>query len=388
VAATSETCLGTECPRYDDCFVTRIRQQAAASDLVIVNHHLLCADAAVRQSAYGEVIPAFNHVVLDEAHQFEEVATQYFGTAVSNYRLEDLARDAERLIASGAIDDRTALGDIAKTVERLRDHARAFFAEVAFAHRTGDRLRNEDRVRATEASLAETRESAPGLTGALDLFEATFALMKTPKAAAGDEAEGVEETSAALARRARDLRTELRFLLRGGDPDFVYFVEFRGKGIFLRAAPIDVSTIVREVLLERMQTTVLTSATLTVDGRFDYIRDRLGIRSAAELRLPSEFDFTSQAILYLPPRMPDPRSPDFAAAAGRQVIEILKRTRGRAFVLFTSYAALRKWRWITPSSCRVPPPARSCSGSFAKRRTRSSSRPRRSGRESTSWAKP
>src|SRR5262249_14133502 len=135
----------------------------------------------------------------------------------------------------------------------------------------------------------------------------------------------------------------------------VYFVEFRSRvlrraqdapsvsrgAVFLRASPIDVSRIVRELLLDRMQTTVLTSATLTVDGSFDYIRSRLGISGASEIRLASEFDFASQAILYLPPRMPDPRVPDFAMAAGREVAEILTRTQGRAFVLFTSYATLR-----------------------------------------------
>ena len=100
VAATAETCLGTECPRYDDCFVTRMRQRAAASDVVIVNHHLLCADAAVRQNAYGEVIPACSYAIVDEAHQLEDVATQYFGFSISTYRLEDFARDVERFLRS------------------------------------------------------------------------------------------------------------------------------------------------------------------------------------------------------------------------------------------------------------------------------------------------
>jgi ATP-dependent DNA helicase DinG len=342
VSASGETCLGTECPRYDECFVTKMRQEAAASDLVIVNHHLLCADAAVRQSAYGEVIPAFNHLILDEAHQLEDVATQYFGLSVSNYRLEDLARDAERLVESQSDLDRKTIEDIAKSVERLRDSSRAFFSEIAFAHRTTERLRSEERVRASETSLGETRESAAVLSGALDLIEATFALMTTVRTRDGDDdGNGLAGAAAALARRAREIRTELRFLLRAADADFVYFVEFRGKGTFLRAAPIDVSAIVRGVLLDRMQTTVLTSATLTVDGRFDYVRERLGLRGADELQLPSEFDFARQAVLYLPPRMPDPRSNDFTAAAGRQVVEILKRTEGRAFVLFTSYAAMR-----------------------------------------------
>jgi ATP-dependent DNA helicase DinG len=338
VSATAETCLGTECPQYDDCFVTRMRQRAAESDVVIVNHHLLCADAAVRQSNYGEVIPAFTRVILDEAHQLEDVATQYFGFSVSNYRFDELARDVERL----TIDDRDAKAEIAKTLERLRDHARAFFAELAFAHRGEGRVKNEERVRATRDSLAQTDDSAAHVTGALDLVEASLALLRKPKAAdEAEEGDKAGEDAATLARRAGLLRDELRFLLRGGDEEYVYFVEFRGRGIFLRAAPIDVSAIVREHLFDRMQTTVLTSATLTVDGTFDYVRARLGIADADEIRLPSEFDFARQAILYLPQRMPDPRADNFAVAASREVIQILKRTKGRAFVLFTSYVTMR-----------------------------------------------
>jgi ATP-dependent DNA helicase DinG len=281
--------------------------------------------------------------VLDEAHQLEDVLTQYFGLSVSTYRLDDLARDAERLAASLPLTDRKARDEISKTVDRLRDRSRAFFSQIAFGHRSSDRLKTEERVRATDASLGGAREERAELTGALDHFEATFALMGAPvgSAAAGEGDDSLQETAANLARRAGEIRNEIRFLLRASDPDFVYFVEFRGRGVFLRAAPIDVSHIVHEALFDRMQTTVLTSATLTVDGRFDYIRERLGIRGASELRLASEFDFSRQAVLYLPQRMPDPRSNEFTSAAGREVVEILKRTEGRAFVLFTSYAAMR-----------------------------------------------
>ena len=343
VSATADTCLGTECPRYDDCHVTKMRQRAAASDVVIVNHHLLCADAAVRQNAFGEVIPAFTRAILDEAHQLEDIATQYFGFNVSTWRVEELARDVERMVATGGLEDRGAKDDLAQAVERLRDHAQAFFTELAFAHRTSGRAKNEERVRATAESLGQTYNSAVNLTGALDILESTLALLRQPKRDEDDEADANKTggDAASLARRAGQLRDDLRFLLRGGDDSYVYFVEFRGRGTFLRASPIDVSTIVRDLLLDRMQTTVLTSATLTVDGRFDYIRARLGIGDANEIRLASEFDFRQQAILYLPPKMPDPRSENFAVAASREVIEILKRTHGRAFVLFTSYATMR-----------------------------------------------
>ncbi len=353
VSATADTCLGTECPRYDDCFVTRMRQRAAESDVVIVNHHLLCADAAVRQNAFGEVIPAFTRAILDEAHQLEDIATQYFGFNVSTYRLEELARDVERMVAAAGVEDRTERDEIAKAVQRLRDHAQAFFTELAFAHRGNGRAKSEERVRATAESLGQTYDASVNLTGALDVLESTLALLRPVRSKPdttgedGDsasvrlQADRSDEDAATLARRAGQLRDDLRFLLRGTDDSYVYFVEFRGRGTFLRASPIDVSTIVRELLLDRMHTTVLTSATLTVDGGFHYIRARLGIGQAAEVRLASEFDFRQQAIMYLPPKMPDPRSENFAVAASRQVIEILKRTQGRAFVLFTSYATMR-----------------------------------------------
>ena len=381
ISATAETCLGAECPRYDDCFITRMRQRAAASDVVIVNHHLLCADAAVRHNAYGEVIPACSRAILDEAHQLEDVATQYFGYGVSNYRFEELARDIERSLfviagsargrserqgASGrergmgpasSGNARKAKDDITKAIERLREYARAFFSDLAFAHRTTGSIKAEERIRATTQSLAEAQDAAADLTRALDVIEATLTLLIGRQTGIDDDVDARErrqEDVAALARRARELRDELRRVVAAKDEEYVYFVEFRARGIFLRAAPIDVSAIVREMLLDKMRTTVLTSATLSVDGTFEYVRARLGIREAGEVRLPSEFDFERQAILYLPPKMPDPRSDSFATAAGREVIEILKRTQGRAFVLFTSYATMRAVQSIAEMALDYP----------------------------------
>ncbi|HET9831156.1 MAG TPA: ATP-dependent DNA helicase [Vicinamibacterales bacterium] len=336
VSATADTCLGTECKRYDECFVTRMRQRAAESDVVIVNHHLLCADAAVRQNAFGEVIPACTHAIVDEAHQLEDVATQYFGVGVSTYRIDDLAQDIERL----------GMPDTAKAVEKLRDRGRMFFNEIVYAHRADGRARGEERMRATPSSLAQASEGAAMLAGALDIVEATLKLLKPEP--------DVKEQVDALAKRAAEIRSDLRFLMQANEAEYVYFVEFRGRGVFLRASPIDVSAIVREVLLDKMRATIMTSATLTVDGSFEYVKTRLGIRRAHEIRLASEFDFERQALLYLPPRMPDPRSPEFAGAAGRQVIEILKRTHGRAFVLFTSYASLRAVQAIAEMALDYP----------------------------------
>jgi ATP-dependent DNA helicase DinG len=332
IAATSENCLGSDCPQYQDCFVTRMRQRAAASDIVIVNHHLLCADAAVRQSEYGEVIPSCSYAVVDEAHQLEDVATQYFGIVVSTYRVEDLARDADRALGAKLVADRDRAEQIADTVIRVRSHARDFFdALQRMRFNVPGVAGAESRIRVTRDQLSDVAEDGAALAGALGGLEADVAL-----------ARDVPEDVISLGRRAAALRDELAFLLRADDQTYVYFLEVRGRGVYLRASPIDVSAIVKEVLLDRMRATVLTSATMTVDGSFDYVRGRLGIGRAHELRLPSEFDYARQAILYLPTGMPEPKAPQFGQAAARQVVEILQRTQGRAFVLFTSYANLRQ----------------------------------------------
>jgi ATP-dependent DNA helicase DinG len=322
-----------------------MRQRAAESDLVIVNHHLLCADAAGRQSDFGEVIPECAFAVLDEAHQVEDVATQYFGVVVSNHRLEALARDGDRVVGA---DTMPAAGlELRQAVARVRDRAAAFFARLPRGDRQGADLsrlaEGEARVAVTPDTLAEAHEAGQRLLEALDFLEGTVALARH----AADEA-------VAIGRRAGEIRDQLRFLLRAGDPDYAYYLELRGHGVFFKASPVDVSAIVRGALLDRMQAAVLTSATLTVNGSFDFITERLGIRGARQLRLPSEFDFDTQAILYLPQRMPDPRSPAFAPAVGREVVDILTRTAGRAFVLFTSYAVLRAVQPLVAAGVMYP----------------------------------
>jgi ATP-dependent DNA helicase DinG len=364
ISASAENCIGADCPQYHDCYVTKMRQRAAESDVVVVNHHLLCADAAVRQSSFGEVIPSCNYAIVDEAHQLEDVATQYFGIAVSNYRLDDLARDAEKAVLARLISDADREHEIRQDAERLRDRSRSFFGAlqmlrfppppdgfgaagpvrdglgVAGSGRGGG---GESRVRVRAAQLARAADEGFALAGALEALESDLAL-------APDASEDV----LALARRASEVRVQVNFLMRADDPTYVYYLEARGRGTFLRAAPIDVSDIVRELLLERMTATVLTSATLAVDNSFDYVKGRLGISRAQEVRLASEFDFSTQAILYLPPRMPDPRSREFGTAAAREVVEIVRRTRGRAFVLFTSYANLREVQAVATAELPYP----------------------------------
>jgi ATP-dependent DNA helicase DinG len=336
VSAQADTCLGQDCPQYRDCYVTRMRQKAAESDLVIVNHHLLCADASVRQSTYGEVIPDCHYAIVDEAHQLEDVATQYFGIAISNYRVTDIVRDTERALNLGTIDDPES--ELRHAITRVDDHALTFFGALQMARHARGGF--EERLRIGPGWFGDVLDDGLGLIAALG------ALADELKKRAGTDEPGAQhnEDAETLSRRAAELRDHLTFLLEAGDPAFVYFLETRNRGVFLRAAPIDVSKIVREMLFDRMKATVMTSATLTVEGSFDYVKGRLGVPEAGELRVPSEFDFSEQAILYLPKQMPQPKSPQYADAVAREVLDLLRRSEGRAFVLFTSYAMLRTVR--------------------------------------------
>jgi ATP-dependent DNA helicase DinG len=208
---------------------------------------------------------------------------------------------------------------------------------------------HETKLRYTADSFGPHAETGLELVHALgDLASSLRPARRGEPRQAGDDdaspaasAEGLEKAVAALEGRVHDVREDLRLLLRADDPDLVFFLESRNRGVFLRAAPINVSTIVRGAIFDRFTSVVLTSATLAVDRSFEYVRGRLGIQRPRELRVASEFDYPSQALLYLPRRMPAPNKPEFVAAAAREAIEILRRSRGRAFVLFTSHAALR-----------------------------------------------
>ena len=350
IAATTENCLGSDCPRYDDCFVTRMRQEAAEADVVIVNHHLLCADAAVRRHSFGEVIPECQVGIIDEAHQLEDVATQYFGLSVSSFRVEQLFTDAAAIRTSPLFVPRQEAEGVARGIERVATAARAFFLDLQ-TRRPGVRQSPEpgatlleERLRVTGETLAEAAgESGLELLAALTALEEALAIIRD-----------APEDLRAIARRAGEIRDDLRFLLRAEAEEYVYFLEIRGRHVALRAAPIDVSMIIRDVLVDRLPSLVLTSATLSIGGSFAYVRARLGIREALEVRVPSEFDYPTQALVYLPRRMPDPRTREYAEAFANETEQILTASEGRAFLLFTSYAALRDAH--ARLSTRVPYP--------------------------------
>jgi ATP-dependent DNA helicase DinG len=344
--ARADTCTGQKCSEWERCFITEMRRRAMESDIIIVNHHLFFADLAIKLQADGApdvgILPEAAAVVFDEAHELEDVAGNYFGISVSNLRVEELARDVEKSMQQNHMLSASLSGALGS----LRDRSQLFFSVLpAGEGRFSFETRREFLEENGDEFLALT-QSLTRLAGELE------ALPQKP------------EEIFNFVRRAQEIQVQLSFALESDDRNTVFWIDRRGgrgirdgrsasqgapvpvahnrgsQHVYLQATPIDVGPILRECLWSKLECAVLTSATLAVGGGFEYIRQRLGVEHARESVLPSHFDYQAQALLYVPPDLPDPRTPQFTAKAADRIRQLLEITRGRAFVLFTSYAQM------------------------------------------------
>jgi len=322
IDARSELCSGQKCPQFERCFITAMHQRAQESDIIIVNHHLFFADLAVKGSPAGEaggIIPDYGAVIFDEAHDIEDVAGQYFGASVSTYQFEELTRD----VAGVAHRKNFGSQELDRILIAVGERGAHFFGLFGASEgRSG--------FRSHEAFLMQHEEAYRDILAALEIVALQLELLRA-----------APEEAIPLVTRAREIARRLQFWMESGDKAYVYWIERRGRGTFLQATPIDVSQLLDEKLFDAIDTAILTSATLAVAGEFEFTKQRLGLRQARTLVVESHFDYSQQALLYVPQELPDPRSPAFTSAAAREVIEILTHSRGRAFVLFTSYQQMR-----------------------------------------------
>lgn len=326
--ARAEACLGQKCSSWEKCFITEMHRRAMESDIIIVNHHLFFADLAIKQQAEyapdAGILPEVGAVIFDEAHELEDVAGSYFGVVVSNARIEELCRDVE-----GALQKNHQLSaSMAGAVKSLRDRSMFFFAVLPQGE---GRFAFENR----REFLEENGDEFLGLQQSLQRLISEFENLSSKP-----------EELFTFARRAQELQVQLGFLMESEDRNTVFWIERRRGGrdrlnVFLQATPIDVAPILKTCLFDKLECAVLTSATLAVGGGFEYVRRRLGLEHAREVILPSHFDYENQALFYVPPDLPDPRTPQFAAKASDCIRRVLQITRGRAFVLFTSYAQMK-----------------------------------------------
>jgi len=345
--ARADACLGQKCPEYERCFITEMRRRALESDIIIVNHHLFFADLAIKMAADEApdvgVLPEAAAVIFDEAHELEEVASSYFGVGVSTARIEELARDVENAVVKG----KSMSASMTQALRSVRERSAFFFSLLP-------EQENRFAFDGRQEFLETHGDEYLGLMNALGRLATDIDAMKPQP-----------EEAVALIRRVNEVRVQLAFIMETEDRNTVFWIERRGglrqssnsksrgrssernaamgrNHVFLQATPIDVSGILRQVLFERLDTTVLTSATLAVGGGYDYLRRRLGMDNARELIVQSHFDYESQALLYIPPDLPEPNSPQFQAKAADRIRRLLEISQGRAFVLFTSYAQMRE----------------------------------------------
>lgn len=318
VTSTSDNCLGQDCPEWERCHLVEARRCAQRADLVVINHHLLCADLSLKDEGFGEVLPGADCFVVDEAHQLPEIASAFFGLSLSGRQLLDLARDVE-------LDYRREAGDVPEIPGYTGDLRRAV-QEMRVALGEPDR----------RGPWQELEASSAISSGLARLHGALAALGAGLDALAG-RGKGLDHD----AGRCRDATERLGLLMDGGNEAIRWF-ETQGRGFRLHQTPLEVASLFESQFQRRPAAWVFTSATLAVGEDFDHFAGQLGITEARTERWSSPFDYARQALWYSPQGLPEPAAPSYTRAVAELALEILALSRGRAFLLFTSHRALRE----------------------------------------------
>lgn len=337
LVSSTETRIGPRCSFYEDCFITRMRRAAEESELIIVNHHLFFADLAMRLSRAGTgIIPDYDTVIFDEAHQIEDTATLFFGVQISRARVERLHRDAARAAQSGGGELLIEAGT-RSILDDLKAKTQDFFGALPRPHE-GRRINFDPNM-----VKGVLRDAYLAFDTSLEALEAHSSLRAIES-----------EAFAQLARRAGSLRDDLAQILESGDGPRVSWVARDRDSVSLGASPLEIGPTLETYLFDALHAAVLTSATLSVDGDLQFISERLGVRDGSELLLASPFDYPNQAGLYIARELPEPRDPDYLDAAAKEVKRLIEITGGGAFVLTTSYRVMNFLRHELAGSLPYP----------------------------------
>jgi ATP-dependent DNA helicase DinG len=382
VASSSDTRVGAACQYFDECFVTHMRREAERARLIVVNHHLFFADLALRGPHPGRVLPDYDAVVFDEAHQLEDIATEFFGMRISRRRLDRLLADTERALRAAGAADPLFGGDSAlRSVSAVEVAADVFFHALEGAAGRDERITLERDIFSGELAAAwHALDSAlEGLGAASDMARGRLA---APSLRGPRPTSTLPEALELAARRSEDARSALSQVVEGG-AGRVTWLERNNKNVTLASSPVDLSVLFRERIFETVPAVVLTSATLSTAGAssapkaeldsnddpeqpsesprgiktaFSYFRARYGVADSridvTELVVPSPFDFENNALLYTPSDLPAPNAPQFAERAAERVAELVSITGGGAFVLTTSHRTLQVLSRLLPSKLR------------------------------------
>lgn len=317
--STKENCLGQECLHYEDCFVLKARQRAQQADIVVVNHHLLCADIALKEEGFGDILPAVSVVIIDEAHQLPEVAMQFFGSSLSSWQMVDLCFEAEKVVKAALPDQDTLLEHLNELADMAKRIRQCF---------------PEEKLRQPWLQLSRY----PGFLELASLIKEKLIAISQ---ALGMQVERSKEVEQCWERFLE--YQQLWGRVTGQEKlDAVHWGETYARSLMLHLTPLDISPQFKRVYEETKQTWIFTSATLIVDGHFEHIQQRLGVVDPSNLCLASPFDFQTQALFFLPRQIPDPKADNYMSCLLGQIKPILDALNGRTFLLCTSYQALQK----------------------------------------------
>ncbi len=312
VTSTRDNCLGTSCEEFAHCHVAAARRQAQEADIVIVNHHLLLADLALKEDGFGDLLGSADALILDEAHQLPDLATQFFGANVGNRRIENLLEATQAIAANGP--------GVAANVQSAREAVGEALREIA------SRLPRTVGRAAWEEGDARLERAVAALAHALD--------------ALSDALESEGAGSSALGARAGELAAQTERIAAVGELDGVRSVEVFARGFALHLLPFDIADRFRALIEARRCAWVFTSATLSVGEDFGHFTARLGLTEAATVKIDSPFDYERQSLLYLPSGLPQPAAPGYVRSMLDAALPLIEASRGGAFVLFTSHRAL------------------------------------------------
>ncbi|MGH8293535.1 MAG: ATP-dependent DNA helicase [Gammaproteobacteria bacterium] len=320
VTSTVENCLGQKCPEYAHCWVLEARRHAQEAELVVINHHLLLADMLLKEEGFGALLPGVDCVIVDEAHQLPDIASQYFGVNLSSHRLQELLRDSRKEYQESAAD--------APGFERLLSQGEAALAEL---QQQCLRVEGVSEWSAL-APLAEFDGRLSKLTAALENLQQGFGVL-------AGRSVGLDNCRQRIAQIMERLQ---QFAAEDADQDQVRWIERRGHGFSLNLTPVDAAGRFRACMQESQCSWIFLSATLSINGRFGHFRERLGLDAAEELLLGSPFDYEHNALLYLPAELPSVERAEFTAAVVHAAEPVVRQSGGRAFLLFTSHRALKQ----------------------------------------------
>ncbi|ADE15126.1 helicase c2 [Nitrosococcus halophilus Nc 4] len=319
VTSTADNCFGQDCPSFSECHLMAARRQAQEADILVINHHLLLSDMALREEGHGDLLPTAGAYILDEAHQLPEIASRFFGQRVSSRQLVELARDS----VAEQLNDAPDMPGIRETCQRLEKAT----ADFRLALGLGER-------RLAWGEVANT----PSVIKALEKLSQALGDLEAELELAAVRGKGLENCF----KRCGSLQEQIAVFSEEASEDFVYWFEARSRSFILSASPLEISENFQAYMGRQQSAWIFTSATMAVGDRFDHFNRQLGLDTAITHRWESPFDFGRQALLYQPTGLPDPHHPDYTREVIKAALPVLAASCGRAFLLFTSHRALKE----------------------------------------------